>query len=83
MCNTEVTVNVAGNNDFWPFLLDLSLATGNTQLKVRPQNRSHPDLTAYTTEISAVILWPCDFVVRVLQGSKPPSLVLDMWRPRA
>ena len=31
-CGDTVTVNVAGNNDFWPFMLDLSLVPGATQV---------------------------------------------------
>ena len=31
-CGDTVTVNVAGNNDFWPFMLDLSRVSGFTQV---------------------------------------------------
>jgi len=31
-CGQSVSANIAGNNDFRPFMLDLRAATGNTRL---------------------------------------------------
>ena len=32
-CGQSVSANIAGNNDFRPFMLDLRAATGNTRLQ--------------------------------------------------
>ena len=72
-CGQSVSANIAGNNDFQPFMLDLRAATGNTRLQLSTCSSpvQDPDLCLFREYIDDDQSEPLRLINRNIMHARP------------